>query len=403
MTTTDDRATREPRLVAWVHRPLANYQLLLGATLLLLVLGLVMVFSASSVESYANSGSTWGVSARQVMWAGLGLPLMFVASRLPTRFFRAIAYPVLAVAIGLLVLVLIPGVGVEVNGSQNWLRIAGFQLQPSELSKIALVIWGADLLARKDKLLDDSKHLLVPLLPVSALLLLLVLAGGDLGTSLILMVIVASLLFFAGARWSVLLGLGGIALSAVLFMSFTTGYRKARLTSWLDPAADPLGSGWQALHGTYALASGGWWGLGLGASREKWGALPEAHTDFILAIIGEELGLVGTLVVLVLFATIAFAGYRIAIGTQDPFVRLASASVTAWFVMQAIVNMGAVLGILPITGVPLPLVSYGGSSLVATLGALGMLMAFARNEPDAAAAIKARRALKVKRSTTSAP
>jgi cell division protein FtsW len=403
VTTTDDRVAREPRLIAWVHRPLANYQLLLGATLLLLVLGLVMVFSASSVESYATSGSAWGVSARQVMWAGLGLPLMFVASRMPTRFFRAIAYPVLAVAIALLALVLIPGIGVEVNGSQNWLRIAGFQLQPSELSKIALVIWGADLLARKDKLLDDSKHLLIPLLPVAGLLLLLVLAGGDLGTSLILMVIVASLLFFAGARWSVLLGLGAIALSAVLFLSFTTGYRKARLTSWLDPAADPLGSGWQALHGTYALASGGWWGLGLGASREKWGALPEAHTDFILAIIGEELGLVGTLVVLVLFATVAFAGYRIAVGTQDPFVRLAAASVTAWFVMQAVVNMGAVLGILPITGVPLPLVSYGGSSLVATLGALGMLMAFARNEPDAAAAIKARRALKAKRSTTPAP
>lgn len=403
MTTTDDRVTREPRLIAWVHRPLANYQLLLGATLLLLVLGLVMVFSASSVESYASSGSAWGVSARQVMWAGLGVPLMFVASRMPTRFFRAIAYPVLALAIALLALVLVPGIGVEVNGSQNWLRIAGFQLQPSELSKIALVIWGADLLARKDKLLDDSKHMLVPLLPVAALLLMLVLAGGDLGTSLILMVIVASLLFFAGARWSVLLGLGGIALSAVLFLSFTTGYRKARLTSWLDPAADPLGSGWQALHGTYALASGGWWGLGLGASREKWGALPEAHTDFILAIIGEELGLVGTLVVLILFATVAFAGYRIAIGTRDPFVRLASASVTAWFVMQAVVNMGAVLGILPITGVPLPLVSYGGSSLVATLGALGMLMAFSRNEPDAAAAIKARRALKAKRSTNSVP
>lgn len=403
MTSLDLRPGGEPRLISWVHRPLANYHLLLGATLLLLGLGLVMVFSASSVESYADSGSSWGVSARQVMWAGLGLPLMLTASRMPTRFFRAIAYPVLAVAIALLALVLVPGVGVEVNGSQNWLRIAGFQLQPSELSKIALVIWGADLLARKDKLLDDSKHLLVPLLPVAGLLLLLVLVGGDLGTSLILMVIVASLLFFAGARWSVLLGLGAVALTAVLFMSFTTGYRKARLTSWLDPAADPLGSGWQALHGTYALASGGWWGLGLGASREKWGALPEAHTDFILAIIGEELGLVGTLVVLILFAVIAFAGYRIAVSTHDCFVRLAAASVTAWFVMQAIVNMGAVLGILPITGVPLPLVSYGGSSLVATMGALGMLMAFARNEPDAVAAIKARRAAKAKRAQSSAP
>lgn len=402
MTAIHEQPLATSHRVAWLHRPLAVYHLLLGATLLLLLLGLVMVFSASSVESYAENGSAWGVSGRQVMWATLGLPIMIVASRLPTRLFRALAYPALLIAIALLTLVLVPGVGVEVNGSQNWLRIGGFQLQPSELSKIALVIWGADLLARKDRLLDDSKHLLIPLLPVAGLLLLLVLLGGDLGTSLILMVIVAALLFFAGARWSLLLALTGIALTTILFMSFTTGYRKARLTSWLDPAADPLGSGWQALHGTYALASGGWWGLGLGASREKWGALPEAHTDFILAIVGEELGLAGTLVVLLLFATIAYAGLRIAVATSDPFVRLASASVTAWFVLQAVINMGAVLGILPITGVPLPLVSYGGSSLIATMGALGMLMAFARNEPEAAAAIKARRALRSKRSASSA-
>jgi cell division protein FtsW len=206
------------------------------------------------------------------------------------------------------------------------------------------------------------------------------------------MAIVAALLFFAGARWSLMLSLAGIALLAIGALSATTGYRMARITSWLDPSSDPLGAGWQALHGTYALASGGIWGLGLGASREKWGALPEAHTDFILAVVGEELGLVGTLVMLILFAVVAYAGLRLALGAADPFVRLASAAVTTWFVVQAVVNIGAVLGVLPITGIPLPLVSYGGTSLLSTLIALGMLMAFARREPAAAAVLHDRRA-----------
>jgi cell division protein FtsW len=393
MTATDDRpVVVRGRAAGWLARPLATYQLLLGATLLLTALGLVMVFSASSVESYADSGSAWGVGARQLVFATFGIPAMLVVSRLPVRFFRAVAYPTLIVAFVLLVLVLVPGFGVEVNGSRNWLRFGPVQLQPSEFAKFALVVWGADLLARKDRLLDDSKHLLIPLLPVAGVMLAMILAGGDLGTSLVLMAIVAALLFFAGARWSLLLTLAAAALGAIALLSLTTGYRMARITSWLDPESDPLGAGWQALHGTYALASGGIWGLGLGASREKWGALPEAHTDFILAVVGEELGLVGTLMVLVLFAVIAYAGVRIAVTTADPFVRLAAAATTTWIVVQAVVNIGAVLGALPITGIPLPLVSYGGTSLVSTLGALGMLMAFARREPSAAAAIAQRRA-----------
>jgi cell division protein FtsW len=303
---------------------------------------------------------------------------------MPVRVLRALAYPALLVSIGLLILVVIPGLGVEVNGSRNWLRIAGFQFQPSELSKLALVLWGADLLARKERLLGQSKHLLIPLLPVAALILLLVLAGGDLGTSLILMAIVAALLFFGGARWTVLAGLAGIALLAIGLLSVTTGYRIKRITSWLDPSGDPLGAGWQALHGQYALASGGWFGLGLGAGREKWGALPEAHTDFILAVIGEELGLVGTLVVLVLFGVIAYCGLRIGLSATDTFVRLGAATITTWLLAQAFINIGAVLGVLPITGIPLPLVSYGGTSLLVTLTAIGVLLAFARHEAAAA-------------------
>jgi cell division protein FtsW len=218
----------------------------------------------------------------------------------------------------------------------------------------------------------------------------LVLVGGDLGTALVLMAIVAVLLLVAGApmRLFGLLGVGALGLIAV--MSVTAPHRIRRFQYWLNPESDPLGAGWQALHGKYALASGGWWGLGLGASREKWGNLPEAHTDFIFAVVGEELGLLGTVTVLLLFAALVTGGLRIAMRARDPFTRYAAAGVTGWIAFQALVNVGAVLGILPITGVPLPLLSYGGSALLPLLAAIGMLLSFARAEP-AAAAVLARR------------
>jgi cell division protein FtsW len=390
VTTTDDRPQVIRSRVAWLDRPLATYHLLVGAVLILTGLGLVMVFSASSVESYAESGSTWAVSLRQAMWAAIGLPLMFVISRLPVRTFRVVAYPLMILALALLVMVLVPGLGVEVNGSQNWLRIGPFQVQPSELTKLALIVWGADLLARKEKVLDQPKHLLVPLLPVCGALVLLMLIGGEMGTCMVVLAILFALLFFAGASWTMLVSLVAAGVSAILVLSANTGYRQQRITSWLDPSSDPLGAGWQAMHGTYALASGGVWGLGLGGSREKWGNLPAAHTDFIMAIVGEELGLIGTLVVLVLFGVIGFAGFRIAMNTNDTFVRLAAAALTVGFLVQAMVNVGAVIGLLPITGITLPLVSYGGTSLIATLVGLGMLMAMARSEPRAAAALRER-------------
>jgi len=361
------------------EHPLATYHVLLGATLLLLVLGIAMVLSASTIESYRVFGSAYTIWSRQVLFAVVGLAAMVVASRLPVSFYRRIAYPTLIVAVMLLVLVLI--IGREVAGQKNWIDIAGpFRLQPSEIAKLALVLWGSDLLARKQPLLDQWKHLLVPLMPVALMIIGLILLEGDFGTALILVPMVAAMLWVNGAPFRLFFGGAVVLLTAVALLSITQPYRMRRFSSWLDPASDPLDGGWQLLRGQSAMSGGGWFGVGLGASREKWDWLPAAHTDFIYAVVGEELGILGSLLVLGLFTAIGIAGLRLARTTADPFVRTASAAVVAWIMTQALLNIGAVLGLIPITGVPLPLVSYGGSSLIPTLVALGMLMAFARAE-----------------------
>ncbi len=361
-----------------LDRPLTSYHLILGATALLLALGLTMVLSASSVTSYRQSGSSFAVFQKQAIWLAAGLPMLWIASRLPVRVYRRLAYPALLSC--LVLLALVPVLGVEINGNRNWIAVGGFKIQPSEPAKLALVIWGADLLARKQRLLGHSRHLIIPLVPIGVLLIGLVLLGDDLGTSLVLIGILFALLFFAGAPmrlFGAALFLGGLA---VTIMAQASQNRAARILSWLDPSSAAASWNYQALHGKYALASGGLWGLGLGASREKWGALPEAHNDFIFAVLGEELGLIGTLAVLALFGAIAVAGLRIALRATDPFVRLATAGVTVWVTVQALVNIAVVVGLLPVIGLPLPLVSYGGSALLPTMIALGMLLSFARAE-----------------------
>jgi cell division protein FtsW len=398
-------AGERPGVVATVRmllaRPLTPYYLVLGATVLLTTLGLVMVLSASSVESYVASGSSWAVAQKQAVWVAIGVPVMVVASRLPVRAFRALAIPAIMVSIVLLVLVLVPGIGVNVNGNQNWIDFGGpFRIQPAEAAKLALVLWGADLLVRKRRLLSQYRHLTVPLLPVAALVTGLVLLGGDLGTSLILMALVAGLLFVAGAPLRMFVLLGSFSLAVILFMTFERSARLSRLQSFLDPFADYEGAGWQAAHSMFALASGGWWGVGLGASREKWGGLPEAHTDFIFAVIGEELGLVGTITVLLVFGALLLGALQVALLTDDLFVRFAAGAVVVWIGVQMIINIGGVLSVLPITGVPLPLVSYGGSALLPTMFALGMLMAFARELPGARRALAQRGPGMVRRGVT---
>ncbi|MEU3268805.1 putative lipid II flippase FtsW [Streptomyces bacillaris] len=379
---------------AW-DRPLTAYYVILGASLLITVLGLVMVYSASMIKALTIDKSSTYFFGKQFVAAVIGGALMLVASRMPVKLHRALAYPMLMVTVFLMVLVQVPGIGMSVNGNQNWLYLGGpFQIQPSEFGKLALVLWGADLLARKQdkRLLRQWKHMLVPLVPVAFTLLGLIMLGGDMGTAIILTAILFGLLWLAGAPTRLFAGVLGFAAALAFLLIWTSPNRMSRLSCMgIIGEPDPDDGCWQAAHGIYALASGGWFGSGLGASVEKWGQLPEPHTDFIFAITGEELGLAGTLSVLALFAALGYAGIRVAGRTEDPFVRFAAGGVTTWIMAQAVINIGAVLGLLPIAGVPLPLFSYGGSALLPTMFAVGLMIAFARDDPAAKAALAMRR------------
>jgi len=393
----DEKAERAPEGSGWLaavknvlDRPLTSYHILLGATGLLLVLGLLMVLSASSVLSYnINHGNQYAIFYRQLIWVGVGLPMAYVASRMTPRHFRMLSYLALLGSVFLLVLTYVPGLGKNVNGNTNWLSFGGpLQIQPSEFAKLALVMWCADLYARKQKLLTQWKHLLVPMVPVCGLVIALIIGQHDLGTSLVLMAVMIGMIWVVGAPTR--LFIATIAVVGLIASYFVTAaqHRMDRLTNFMNPFADPSNVGWQAYHAFYALSTGGWWGVGIGNSRQKWGNLPEAHTDFIFAVIGEELGLIGSLTVLALFLTLAYAGVRIATRTTEPFIRYAAAGITVWIMAQTLVNLGAVIGLLPIVGIPLPLLSYGGSALLPTLIAIGMLLSFAKAEPGAQAALK---------------
>ena len=383
------------RLASWfalLDRPLTSYYLIIGITALLLGLGLVMVLSTSSVQDLTEGLPAYSDFKKQLLGAALGLPIMYVAARSSPRVFRAAAYPLLGASVLGLGLTLIPGVGVSQNGAARWIQLGPFPAQPSELAKIALVLWGADLLARKERLrqLEDWRHLLIPLLPGAGLLCMLVMVGDDLGTTFVLLVIFVTLLWVIGTPGRIFAGMLALMCLVVLLLAVTSAYRRQRLTGFLNPQGGPMGPNMQNIQGKYAVGSGGLFGVGLGASREKWGYVPESTSDFIFAIIGEELGLIGTLCVCFLYGGLAFAGLRVARRVQDTFSRLTAAAITAWIVMQAVVNIGAVIGVLPITGVPLPLVSAGLSSLLATMVALGILMSIARREPGAREALSAR-------------
>ena len=371
-------------------RPLTSYYLVAGTGSLLLALGLVMVLSASSVQMLSQGDSPFLQFQKQLFGVALALPLMLGASRLPPGAFRFVAYPLMGLSV--LGLLLTQMIGHSVNGATRWLPIAGIQLQPSEFAKLAFVLWGADLLARNDELgrLTQWRHLLVPLMPGAVILGVLVMIGDDLGTTLVLLTIFIALLWVAGTPLRLFIGMLAFICLVVAMLILVSSYRSDRITCFVDPQAHAATACWQPLQGRYALASGGWFGVGLGASRQKWGMLPDPSTDFIFAILGEELGLAGTLCVLGLFGGLGYAGLRIARRVTDPFMRLAATAITAWIVVQALVNIGVVIGVLPITGVPLPLVSSGVSSLLVTMAALGMLMAFAKREPGAAEALAAR-------------
>jgi cell division protein FtsW len=359
----------------------STYYLLLAVVGTLLAFGVIMVLSASSPTSYASTGDSYTVFKRQVIWVLAGLVVMVVASRIDYRRWRRLGVPLLGLSVlGLLYVALHPS-AVSANGSTRWIPItAGISIQPSEFAKLGLLLFAADVLTRKHRLLHDVRHILVPVLPVTLVVAALVMSQPDLGTTLLVCSIAFGLLFIAGTPLPLLTLICTLGLTGGLGLIMSADYRRRRLLSFLDPAADPQHNGWQILQGRFALGSGGLLGVGLGASRQKWSYVPNAHTDFIFAIIGEELGLVGTLAILVLFAAIAYAGIRAARHAPDPFGRYLAGGITIWIVVQALVNIGAVVGVLPITGVPLPLVSAGGSSMLVLLAAVGMLLNVAKRE-----------------------
>jgi cell division protein FtsW len=388
------RSQDQGRVGGWLRldSPVTSYYVLLSVTVVLVVIGLIMVLSASSVKSLVqtDNGTPYVFFRKQLQFAAMGGIAMLVASRLPLRTWKALSVPVLLGAIFMQLLVFTP-LGVAVNGNRNWLALGPLTLQPSEFAKIGLVLVGATVLSAKRKSLGRLRHVIVPfLVPVALVTIGLVLLGHDLGTVMVMGGVVAALLFAAGVPRRMFVYGGALFGAMAVAMVLTSPNRLARFDVWLGKDTNPYGAYRQPLHGRYALADGGWWGVGLGASREKWQWLPEAHNDFIFAILGEELGLPGTLVMLGLFCAVALVCYRIVLRSSDMFVRIATAGVMAWIVCQAVINIGAVIGLLPVIGVPLPLVSYGGSSLMTTMFALGMLLSFARHEPGCAEALSAK-------------
>jgi len=354
--------------------------LVIGSTALLLGGGLIMILSSSWVSAYEAGASPFLFFTRQLMWTLVGVACLIVAAVVDYRRWRAVSWLMLLASIGGLMLVLHPAFGTTAGGSSRWLALGPLRFQPSELAKLALVLVGADICVRKGRRLWTVKDIILPYGIIAGIVGLLVMIQPDMGTTLILAGIAFTVLFVAGSRISVLGGLGLSALGASIMLSMSKAYRRARLFSFTNPFKDPLNTGYQAVQSQIALGSGGLFGVGLGAGRQKWLYVPNAHTDFIFSIIGEEVGLLGTFAVIALFALLAYAGVRIARRAPDKFGRIVAGAITAWIVGQAVINMGAVTGLLPITGVPLPLVSFGGSSLVFTLTAIGILINIGRQE-----------------------
>ena len=352
---------------------------LLIPTVILIAIGVVEVLSASSVEAYTTYGTSFWFFGRQVMYVGIGTVALLVTWRVPYRTWQRVAAPFLGVTVLLMLLALHPAAGQSAYGASRWIALGPFTLQPSEFAKLGLVAFAAMILTKKWDKLHDPGHLALPLGLVVMAVAGIVLLQHDLGTTVVLCASVFVMVFVAGARMK---HIGLTAVAALALGGFTvlgTAYRRARFLGFLDPGMDPSGAGYQLRQGLISLGSGGWLGVGLGASRGKWQTVPNAHTDFIFAILGEELGFLGELVVLACFVTLIYAGVRIALRAPDVFGRLLAAGITAWIGVQAVVNLGAVTGLLPITGVPLPLVSFGGSALIATMAAIGALASIARS------------------------
>jgi len=377
-------ATRRRRL-ALGGQATNSFWLLASLLVVLNMFGLVMVMSAGSVDSVRSGGVPWSYFQRQLLWTALGAVALTATLMVSVDFWRRFAPPLLLISIGLLVLVIVPGVGVTVNGATRWLGVGPLQVQPAEFAKFGLLLFVADLLDRRSDRVGDWRQSLKPVVIFLVVVSTLIMLQPNLGTTLIIAAMVLAMLAMSGVPLVPLsvVGVAGAAIAA-LFVAYTP-FRRTRFLRFLNPWGDPTGSGLQNIQSLVGMANGGWLGQGLGRSTAKWGFLPYAHTDFIFAVIGEEFGLLGALTVVGLFLGITVTGAWIATRAKDRFSMLVATGITAWLSIQAFMNIGAVIGIMPITGVPLPFVSFGGSSLMINLAATGMLLNIARHPAEAPA------------------
>lgn len=368
----------------FLNEPINHFYMMMISTSVLVVLGLIMVFSASSIHAIDTKGYAFAVALRQFVFLAVGLPFAVVLARMPLAQWQLLARFGLIFSLIFVGIVMIPGVGKEVNGNRNWIDLKVIDIQPGEFTKFLLILWAAYLLARKESAKKFNFNVIALIGPGFFLVILAVMRGGDLGTSSVIAAIAAGIFFVSGVeirKMGWVTAAGFLALAAGIV---TSDYRRARFLVFLNPFApeEYKNFGWQPAHSLLGLASGGVFGVGLGGSRQKWGNLAEAHTDFIYSVIGEELGLLGTVGVLVLLGTLVYSIFRIALRAKDPFSRYVCAGVAIWIGIQSILNIGTAISVLPVVGVTLPLVSYGGSALLTTICALGFVAGVALRDKD---------------------
>jgi cell division protein FtsW len=375
------KATERTR---FLNNPVNHFYMMIVSTSILVVLGLIMVFSASSIHAIDTKGYAFAVALRQFIFLLAGVPFAIFLARLPLVQWQLLAKFGLIFSIILVAIVMIPGVGKEVNGNQNWIDLKVIDIQPGEFTKFLLILWGAYILARKESAKKFNVNVIALIGPGFVLVILGVMRGGDLGTSSVIAAIAGGLFFIAGVELRKLGWVAALGFTALAAGIVTSDYRRARFLVFLNPFApeEYKTFGWQPAHSLLGLASGGVFGVGLGGSRQKWGNLAEAHTDFIYSVIGEELGLLGTLGVLILMGTLVYSIFRIAIRANDPFSRYVCAGIAIWIGIQAILNIGTAISVLPVVGVTLPLVSYGGSALLTTICALGFVAGVALRDKE---------------------
>ncbi len=369
-------------------KPVNLYYMLLVSTLSLSLLGVIMVFSASSIHSLETKGSAYAIVLRQIIFLMLSIPMAWVLSRFSLARWKVIAQFSVMLSIGMLAVVQV--IGKSVNGNHNWISLGFIDIQPSEVAKFLMILWAGFILAKRESNAAISVNVITQIAPAFAVCLFLVLYGQDLGTASVFAFILAGLLWVSGVRLGVFASVIGVGFAGIAALIISAPYRLLRFSVFLDPfaAGQYKNVGWQPAHSLLGIASGGLFGVGLGASRQKWGNLAEAHTDFIFSVIGEELGLFGTLATLALLCVLLFAIFKIALRAKDPMVRYVSSGIGCWIAIQTILNVGSALSVLPVVGVTLPLVSYGGSALVATYMGIGFVIGAARRDPEIFAELK---------------